>query len=196
MSPITHLLASWLIAQKTTDNFRDCRLVTFAGLVPDIDGLGLVVDIGRNMAGAEPTMLYQQYHHYLMHGGAGAILTAAIFGMAARKHWRTALLVLLTFHLHLLCDFVGSRGPDPEDVWPIFYFGPFSKIPVWRGKGQWSLDGWQNRVFSLALVAWVFWIAITRGRSVVEVFHRRADEVFVQILRKWFACLHLRSLPR
>lgn len=39
-------------------------------------------------------------------------------------------------HPHLLCDFVGSRGPDPVDLWPIIYFGPFDKDPMWLWKGQ------------------------------------------------------------
>ncbi len=38
MSPETHLLASWIIAAKATDNPRDCRLVTLAGILPDADG--------------------------------------------------------------------------------------------------------------------------------------------------------------
>ena len=36
MAPITHFLASWIIAAKTTDNPRDCRLVTLAGILPDL----------------------------------------------------------------------------------------------------------------------------------------------------------------
>jgi hypothetical protein len=38
MSPLTHLLASWIVAAKTTDNPRDRRLVTLAGVAPDLDG--------------------------------------------------------------------------------------------------------------------------------------------------------------
>jgi inner membrane protein len=45
VSPESHLLASWIIAAKTTDNLRDCRLVTLAGILPDADGLGLIVDL-------------------------------------------------------------------------------------------------------------------------------------------------------
>ena len=35
VSPETHLLASWIIAAKTTNNPRDCRLVTLAGILPE-----------------------------------------------------------------------------------------------------------------------------------------------------------------
>jgi hypothetical protein len=31
MSPITHLPASWIVAAKTTDNPRDCRLAALPG---------------------------------------------------------------------------------------------------------------------------------------------------------------------
>jgi len=44
MSPETHLLASWVIGAKGTDNARDCRLVALAGILPDVDGLGLLAD--------------------------------------------------------------------------------------------------------------------------------------------------------
>jgi len=39
MNPETHLLASWVIGAKTTDNAHDCRLVALAGILPDADGL-------------------------------------------------------------------------------------------------------------------------------------------------------------
>ncbi len=41
MNPEVHLFASWVIGAKTTDNPRDCRLVALAGILPDLDGLGL-----------------------------------------------------------------------------------------------------------------------------------------------------------
>ena len=58
MSPLTHLLASWIIAAKTTDNLRDQRLVTLAGVAPDIDGLGLIPDLLTGKSN-----YYQEYHH-------------------------------------------------------------------------------------------------------------------------------------
>jgi inner membrane protein len=130
MSPLTHLLASWVIAAKTTDNPRDCRLVALAGILPDVDGLGLAVDLATGTGGHRGTQLYPQYHHYLLHGIFGGLLIAGLLTCFARRRWRVLLLALLAFHLHLLCDFVGSRGPSPEDVWPIFYLSPFDKDPM------------------------------------------------------------------
>jgi len=51
MSPETHLLASWIIAVKTTDNRRDCRLVALAGLLPELDGLGVLADMATRALG-------------------------------------------------------------------------------------------------------------------------------------------------
>ena len=196
MSPETHLLASWIIAAKTTDNPRDCRLVTLAGILPDVDGLGLIVDIATRHLTSKHMHYYAQYHHYLLHGALGGILIAAVLASFARQRWRVALLALLVFHLHLLCDFVGSRGPAPEDLWPIFYFGPFDKEPMWVWKGQLRLDGWFNRYFAAALFLWSLWLPVSLGHSVVDVFNRRADRVFVAVLRKWHAALTARIQRR
>lgn len=188
MSPVTHLFASWIIAAKTTDNVRDCWLVVLAGVAPDLDGLGLVVDLTARAFGQQ-TFLWDRFHHVLFHGAFGAVLTAGICALFARRKWRMAMLALITFHLHLVCDFLGSRGPTPADLWPIVYFGPFLREPVWLWAGQWSLDGWQNKLFSVVLFLWIFQIAITKGVSVVGIFSRRADAVFVQVVRGWWAKL-------
>ena len=185
MSPVTHLLASWLIAAKATNNIRDCRLVAFAGILPDIDGAGMLVDLTTYFTRPRPTTFYAQYHHFLWHGLFAAVISALVFGLFAKQRWRTALLVFLVFHLHLLCDLIGSRGPDPDDLWPIFYFGPFRKDPMWIWKGQWPLDGWANRTVFVVLFIWVFWYALNRGNSAVGLFSQKADTAFVRIVRGW-----------
>jgi hypothetical protein len=91
----------------------------------------------------------------------------------ARERGRVALLALLVFHLHLLCDLVGSRGPSPSDLWPILYLGPFSRQPAWFWKCQWRLDGWQNRIITVTLFFWALAMATKLGHSVVGVFKTR-----------------------
>lgn len=186
MSPETHILASWIIAAKTTNNPRDCRLVTLAGILPDADGLGLLVDVFNMIfRHAEDFYYYGAYHHWYLHGAFGAVLSAGVLACFARQRWRVLLLCLIVFHLHLLCDLAGSRGPSRGDLWPIFYLGPFSRDWMWLWKGQWALDGWQNRTISVTLLLWGLWMASGRNDSVVGVFNRRADRVFVGVLRKW-----------
>ena len=162
-------------------------MVTLAGIVPDTDGLGIVVDLARALVtGKEPTFqYYQQYHHYLFHGWPGAILAAGLLACFARHRWRVALLCLLTFHLHLLCDLIGSRGPSPGDLWPIAYAEPLFQKPVFFWKGQWRLDGWQNRIITVTLFIAELGFAARRGYSCVEVFSPKADGVFVSVLQRW-----------
>lgn len=196
MSPLTHLFGSWIIATKATDNPRDCRLVALAGILPDADGLGLVLDLANSALGRKATHFYEHYHHYLLHGAFGAVVLTLALTCFARRRGRVAMLSLIVFHLHLLCDYVGSRGPSPEDLWAIFYFGPFDKDPMWVWKGQWRLDGWQNKLVFLGVFVWSIKLALARGHSVVGVFNRRADAVVVGVLRGWQSQLRQRSQLR
>ncbi len=188
MSPVTHLLGSWLVAAQLTDNPRDCRLATLAGVLADADGLGMVADMASGAFGHQ-TAFFAQYHHFLLHGLFGGVVIAALLAAFARRRGRVLVLALLLFHLHLLCDLSGSRGPMAEDLWPIFYFGPFNKDPMWIWKGQWPIDGWPNRLLSLALLLGVLVLAVRRGDSVLGVFNRRIDQVFVGVLRQWHGAL-------
>lgn len=193
MSPVTHLFGSWIIGAKATNNLRDCRLVALAGILPDADGLGLVLDLANSALGRKATHFYESQHHYLLHGAFGAIVLTLLLTCFAKQRWRVAMLSLLVFHLHLLCDYMGSRGPSPEDLWAIFYFGPFDKDPMWVWKGQWRLDGWQNKLVFLGVFIWSIKLALARGHSVVGVFNRRADAVVVGVLRGWQSQLRQRS---
>lgn len=186
MSPETHLLASWLIAAKTTDNPRDCRLVTLAGILPDADGLGLVADIFNSAFRHKQTYYYGDYHHWYLHGALGAVVISTLLACFARRRVRVALLTLVVVHLHLLCDVVGSRGPSLADLWPVYYFGPLSSHHgVWLWHEQWRLDSWINRIITVVLFLWALWLASKRNDSVVGVFNRRLDRTFVQVLHKW-----------
>jgi hypothetical protein len=189
VSPLTHLLASWIVAAKTTDNLRDRRLVTLAGVVPGLDGLGILADFahGANASGKFP--YYQEYHHMWTHGLPAAVLCSIILASLAQRRWRVFALALVTFHLHLFCDLIGSRGPGIYDNWAIYYFEPFRIFPIWSWPYQWPMDGWQNRVITIGLLLWAMSLAVKMGDSFVGVFNRRCDQVFVSVLRKCHARL-------
>lgn len=194
MSPLTHFIGSWLVASVTTDHPRDRKLVTLAGVLPDLDGMGLVADLAIATISGQPNQYhyYQQYHHYLTHGWPGALVVAGVLALFARNRPWTLLLCLVTFHLHLFCDLLGSRGPTVGDLWPIAYGEPLFRQPVWFWKGQWKLDGWQNQLIFVLVFAASLWQATRLGHSFVELFSGKADAVFVRVLRKWRAAL-LRS---
>ena len=198
MSPETHLFASWIVAAKTTRCSRDCTLVTLAGILPDADGLGLIVDIARRSLGYRNRAYYQDYHHVLLHGIFGAVLIATMLACFARERWRVAILAMIVVHLHILCDLAGSRGPEPGDLWPIYYLGPFRLRPMWVWKGQWALDAWPNHLINVVLFTWALGLAARLGHSFVGVFSHRADAVFTGVLRKWFAKFypHANAFPK
>jgi len=175
------------VAAATTSNPRDRKLVALAGVLPDADGLGVVPDVISSwVTGKECTFYYYQtYHHLLLHGWPGALAIALLLTAFARQPWRVLLLCLLTIHLHLLCDLIGSRGPTPGDLWPICYSEPVFRHPIWFWKHQWRLDGWQNQLIFLALFGVLLWVAVKKGWSFVEIFGTRADAAFVGVLRHW-----------
>ena len=187
MSPLTHFLGSWLVAAATTGNPRDRKLVTLAGIIPDADGLGMLADVGVGfVSGQEVTFhYYQQSHHLLLHGWPAALVIVALLAGFAQNRTRVVIFGLFTFHLHMVCDLIGSRGPSFFDLWPICYGEPLFRHPIWIWKRQWRLDGWQNQMVFLAVFVLALRLATKRGYSFVEVLNPRLDSIFVGALRKW-----------
>ena len=48
MNPVSHFLTGWVVANSADLTARDRALVTLAGVVPDLDGLGFVAEILRS----------------------------------------------------------------------------------------------------------------------------------------------------
>ena len=181
MSPITHLLAGWALANTANLTRRDRMLVAVSGVIPDIDGMGLVVDIVTRGT----TDWWGRFHHELGHNlGFCLIVTLTSTAFATRKVMAT-MLVFLSFHLHLFCDLLGSRGPE-GDQWPIPYLEPFSDLPRLVWNGQWTLNSWPNLLITAILILLSIHWAWKRGYSPIELFSQRADTIFVDTLRQRF----------
>jgi hypothetical protein len=45
MSPITHFFTGWVLSNSANLSRRERALVTAAGVVPDIDGLGIIAEV-------------------------------------------------------------------------------------------------------------------------------------------------------
>lgn len=168
MSPTAHGLISWLISQPLRHRRERC-IVTYAGLVPDIDGLGWVVD---QCCG---TQYFVTWHHVLAHNLWFALLcmAGAAYG-AQQQKGLTVLLVGLAFHVHLLCDVLGSGSGDGYP-WPILYLYPFADVG-WSWSGQWVLNGWQNWLIAGITMCWVAVIMRRTSRSIFEIFGERFDQ--------------------
>jgi inner membrane protein len=154
-----------------------------AGIVPDIDGLGIVPEFLTRHS-AHPLLWFSRFHHQL-HTLLFALVVTIIATMLCRDRVGVAVFVLASFHLHLVCDLIGARGPEGYP-WPIPYLAPFTQAHAWQWAGQWPLNGWQNFAITGILLIATFWIAVTRGHSVVELFSERADAKFVATMRQRF----------
>src|SRR5437870_4428691 len=122
MAPGTHAFVGWWTANVVPLSRRDRLLVFLGGVLPDLDGLGLFFSLEA----------YHTYHHVLCHNLAGCLAWVAVTAVAARDRWRCALLAFLNWHLHLACDYFGSRGPMDTPPWPLPYLFPAA--------GGWSGD--------------------------------------------------------
>ncbi len=183
MSPVTHFLVGWMVANSTELNRRERAAVAIAGVIPDIDGLGAPIE-ALTVNTEHPLLWISDYHH-TFHNLTFALFVSAIGFLVATRRWKTAALVFLSFHLHLLGDLVGARGPDGHQ-WPIPYLLPFSRAWEWTWSGQWGLNAWPNFALTGILLIATFYLAWRRDFSPMEIVSPRADQAFVDALRRRF----------
>jgi inner membrane protein len=166
----THLMLSWVVGHRLQER-RDRRLVAWAGVAADFDGLSILAGLDS----------YGRWHHTLTHGFLAGLIITGFCTYCAKDRPRVWCLGLAAFHLHLLCDWLGS-GID----WPIQYFWPVSDIFYSTPYG-WELDGWQNWLVTVVLLFICARLAITSGRSLAETFlPATADAAVVAALRQRF----------
>jgi inner membrane protein len=183
MSPVTHFLVGWMVANSASLQRRERAAVAVAGVIPDLDGLGVVAEaLTRNTS--HPLTWFSDYHH-LLHNLPFAVLVSAVCFFVARRRWTTAALAFLAFHLHLLCDILGARGPEGYQ-WPIPYLLPFSRAWGLSWEGQWALNAWPNFALTFVLLLASFYLAWKRGFSPLEMLSPAADRAFVTALRARF----------
>jgi inner membrane protein len=185
MSPITHLLVGWTVLEKAVPERRDKAIVAIAGVLPDLDGLGIVIDFATRTLGLPETDHYQAFHRLYGHGLAAALVFALVAFTAAHRRLLTAALSFVAVHLHFACDLLGSRGNGPDDIWGIWYFAPLSTAHEIAWTGQWPLVGWQNMLITAVLIGLVLERAARRGYSPLVMVSPRADRELVAVLRKW-----------
>jgi membrane-bound metal-dependent hydrolase YbcI (DUF457 family) len=188
MSPGQHLIISWVTANVVDLDRRSRIAITIAGLSPDFDGFGWIADRIARLMGYS-TSLYEDYHH-MLHNLPSALVVAAVCGLACGyrrgRGWVVFGLSLLAFHLHLLADVMGSRGPDGYQ-WPIPYLAPFTDAMEWTWAGQWELDDWRNPAIGVTFFIIAVLIARYRRVTFFELFSRRFEaEVIAAGTRRGF----------
>ena len=107
MSPVTHFLSGWVLANAVDLNRRDRAIVTIAAVVPDVDGLGIVAEILTRHS-QHPLLWFSDYHHALHTLLFALVVFVCAFIVSTRK-WISATLAFVAFHLHLLKKILWGR---------------------------------------------------------------------------------------
>lgn len=171
MSPITHALTGWVLAQPLED--RKQRLAaTAAAVVSDLDGLSLLFGVDA----------YQKWHHTFGHNLIFGLVLATLTWLLFRSR-KAATLTVLAYHSHLVCDLLGS-GAD----WGIPYFWPFSsRATMFAPPFQWELNSWQNLVWTLGCIGLTVLFALKKKRTFIEFVSKNADAKVVKAIEARFS---------
>ena len=170
-----HFLISWHLARRISPDIKVRRWVGWAGVLADLDGVGLLVD-----AATRRTNLYEAWHHFAGHNFFAGFLVAVLAGSFCRSG-KAAAWAWVCFHIHMAGDLVSGRGPDGSS-WPIVYGWPLSSHE-WQWSGQWQLNAWPNTAVFLALLAWAVAITHRAGRSPLELISARLDAKVIDAFR-------------
>jgi inner membrane protein len=170
VSPVTHALTGWLIAQPL--HKRSERVaVTCAAVIADLDGLSLLGGVDA----------YHKWHHTFGHNVFFAFAVSIGIGVYFRS-LKSGLLGLVAFHSHILEDMLGSGAG-----WGVPYFWPASeRIYSTPQPFQWELDSWQNLAFTAIFLIATLWLGLKKRRTIVEVFSEKADLKVVTALGERF----------
>ena len=93
----THLMLSWVVGHRLNAR-ADRRAVAWAGVAADLDGLSILAGVDA----------YGRWHHVLTHGLVAGLVIGLVASACAKNRLQVWWFSLIAFHLHLLCDFLGS----------------------------------------------------------------------------------------
>ena len=180
MTPQSHFLTSWIIANREKQ-FRKCEywLVIGSGLFPDIDGFGYPFEYFTRGTKCELNW-YTQYHHLLLHGILGFAIVAAVSYLICRRT-KIVSLCLFAFSLHLVCDLIGSGGPENEN-WPLILFWPISNVEF-TVSWQWPLSSFYNTTIVFVFEIVMIVLLIRRKYSPISLISESWDKRVLGIFK-------------
>ena len=182
MSPGQHFIISWVVANSVELDRRSRICITASGLLPDLDGIGVIADkIGPYFD--YHTTLYAQYHHVFGHNLLSGFLLSLGFAHLCQKKLIVFFLCLLAFHLHLLGDLVGSMGPDGNQ-WPIYYLYPFIPSFELTWSGQWELSSWRNSAIGIFFFCIALVLARHRQVTFFELISIKIENAVAEVAKQ------------
>jgi hypothetical protein len=181
MTPPQHFIVSWVVANSIKLDQRSRLGITWAGILPDVDGLGYVVD-KVNLQFGVYSSYYADYHHFVGHNVFAGLFLATAIALVCQYKMRVFLLSLLAFHLHLLADIAGSMGGDGYQ-WPIYYFYPLSDFAL-TWSGQWELSSWKNSAIGVSFFVIALVLARYRQVTFFEFFSAKLEHKVAEVARQ------------
>ena len=170
MAPVAHLLLSWTSCVEFLKNRRERTIVALSGIAPDIDGLGVIID---KLTGT--TSYFLKFHHYIGHSIFAAVIFSTVACAIASSQRKTVwVFSFIVVHLHIICDVLGSKGPDGYH-WPVYYLYPINSEFQLNWRHQWELNAWPNQVIVLLLFVVTIYYAATRRITFLEIFSTRLN---------------------
>jgi len=126
VNPVTHLLAGWILTQAESAHgtARKRAIITLVGVAPDLDGLGIIPELLTSNS-SHPLVWFSEYHYILRHNIAADAASTSVAYFFSGRSLKNTFLACASFHLHLLCDVMGARGPGGYQ-WPVPYLLPFT----------------------------------------------------------------------
>ncbi|WP_221892300.1 metal-dependent hydrolase [Teredinibacter haidensis] len=184
ISPVAHLLISWPVSYalfKDTTK-RERIILSVSGLSPDIDGFGLVVDFSTKILGVS-TNYWSHFHHNLHSLPFGIFVAVISMFFAKGRRVLIGCGSLLLFHIHLLCDLVGSKGSNGYQ-WPIPYLSPLHSGVNLSVSWQWELNAWQNILIAFIFSAINYSLIKIKRESPFELVSSRINNVVVSLVKR------------
>jgi|HubBroStandDraft_1064217.scaffolds.fasta_scaffold686426_1 inner membrane protein len=162
-----HLMMGWCTANVLPGlNKRQRAFCMIANVIPDMDGLSM-------LGGQEA---YWNWHHKAGHNLTWCIISCAVLAIYSAPFWKSFILYVAQFHLHLVMDVFGS-GPH----WGIYYFWPFSNWQFDNTKYSWEFYSWENMTIGAVLLLWTIGIIYWKKRSPLEAVMPSLDRQLVQL---------------
>jgi inner membrane protein len=184
MHPVTHFLTGWMVGNAADLSNRDRIIVALVGTAPDIDGIGIVVELATlptRPSGTATTTMSSDTTSGLLPCVFSSRLNWLVVGGSPR-HWPS-------WPSTFTCSAI-SWGR-------ALRMGTRGRFPTWQlaWSGQWPLSSWQNNLITAVLMAVTLYLAWRSGFSPLGLVSERADRVFVGTLRARFGMPRISSAP-
>jgi membrane-bound metal-dependent hydrolase YbcI (DUF457 family) len=163
---VGHAQVGWFLARAGGLEERDRRLVTVAGVLPDLDAVTLLGGLDSYLGG----------HHVYLHNLSAAVVLPLAVAAFARRRAVTCFAALAAVLLHFLSDGFGLLELRP--LWP------FSTALWWPNQARFAVAFASEVAVPFLLLAWSAAVFRRERVSVLESLSPRLDARLARFLAR------------